>query len=55
MGGPISKIVNFPKSKPGFDPDTYEQVNKFYIRDDVSAALSGKRYINRVATGSGIP
>ena len=30
------------KGKCGFEPDTYEQVKKFYMRDDVSTALPGK-------------
>ena len=42
MGKTISKIVNIPKSKHVFEPDTYEQMKKFYVRDDVSTALTGK-------------
>ena len=34
--------MNIPKSKRAFEPDTYEQVKKLYMRDDNSTALLGK-------------
>ena len=47
----LSKVINPNKSKRGFEPNLYKAVINFYNRDDVSAALPGKRDAKKVKQG----
>ena len=46
-----SKVVNPTKSNTGFEPKLYKTVVDFHYRDEVSAALPGKRDAKKVKQG----